>query len=120
MKSFFVAGFIFALIFVIRPESTMALQVVHGQVILNTLDDYNSCQGYDDTGNMCQDALKRWVRAHPADAFKAGKMTRRIMNSWVAVPFFAQAFDDKVGDCKDEDVKLSIVSAFGLPADNGN
>ena len=117
MKPLFVAGLALALACLMLPESAMALRLVHGQVILDKLDDYKNCQNEDYTGDFCQDALKRWVEAHPSDAFKAGKMTRKIMNSWAAVPFFAQAFDQNVGDCKDEDVKLSVVSALDLPAD---
>src|SRR3989338_7957737 len=89
-----------------------ALRFDKGQVILDELDDYDSCQNKDYTGEWCHDALRRWVKAHPKDAFKAGKMTRLKMNHWAAIPFFAQAFDGKAGDCKDEDVSLAVVSAL--------
>jgi hypothetical protein len=94
-----------------------ALRFVEGQVILDRLDEYNNCQNKDYTGEWCHDALMRWVEAHPADAFKAGKMTRRVMNHSSAIPFFEKAFEAKAGDCKDEDVKLAVVSALGLPPD---
>jgi hypothetical protein len=120
MKIAFVAAVACAAAVVMASYPVMALQVVHGQVILDRLDDYDHCQDYDYSGDMCQDGLKRWVEAHPGDAFKAGKMTRKIMNSWVAVPLFAQAFDQKIGDCKDEDVNLSVVSALELPPDRSD
>ena len=95
-----------------------ALKVDKGQVILDKLDDYNLCQAHDYSGDWCHDALIRWVDDHPADAFKAGKMTRLKMNHWVALTFFARAFDHQQGDCKDEDVRLAIISGLNLPADS--
>ena len=40
------------------------------------------------------------------------------MNSWVAISFFYQAKGDEKFSCKDEDLKLAVVSALGLPADS--
>jgi len=97
---------------------THALRSKDGQVFLDSLEDYNTCQSRDYTGEFCQDALKRWVSANPDDVFKAGKLTRLKMNSWGAIPFFTQAFDRKKGDCKDEDVKLAVLSAVALPGDS--
>jgi hypothetical protein len=97
-------------------DSAFALRAKDGQVILDELNDYDMCQSRDYSGEWCQDALVRWVQMNPNDAFKAGKMTRRKMNAWGAIPFFAQAFDMKKGDCKDEDVKLAVMSALDLPA----
>jgi hypothetical protein len=93
----------------------LAFKVKDGEAILDSLDDYQLCQSRDSSGAFCHDALKRWVAAHPADAFRAGKMTRRTMNSWAAMSFFNQAFESKSGDCKDEDVVLAIASALGQP-----
>lgn len=96
-------------------DSAFALRTKEGQVILDELKDYDMCQSKDYTGEWCHDALVRWVKMHPNDAFQAGKMTRRRMNAWGAIPFFAQAFDQKKGDCKDQDVKLAVMSALNLP-----
>ena len=99
-------------------NQAFALKVIHEQVILDQLSDYDLCQSKDYSGDWCHDALVRWVKAHPADAFKAGKMTRLKMNHWVAIPFFMQAFSSKKGNCKDEDVSLAVISGLNLPADS--
>ena len=96
-------------------ELAQALRFKEGQVILDELADYELCQKRDYTGDWCHDALKRWVKSNVGDAFKAGKMTRKAMNHWVAMPFFHQAFEAKQGDCKDSDVKLAVLSALDLP-----
>lgn len=95
--------------------SAQALRADKGQVFLDSLEDYNRCQGHDYSGEFCQDALERWVSDHPDDVFKAAKMTRLKMNSYVAVKLFAQAFDRKKGDCKDQDVHLAVIAGLGLP-----
>lgn len=110
--------FAFAVIAVVSTtHPALALKVEKEQVILDSLDDYDLCQNKDYDGSWCHDALLRWVNTHPNDAFKAGKLTRRRMNYSAAVPFFAIAFDHKAGDCKDEDVKMAVISALGLPGD---
>ena len=95
--------------------SAHALKVEKQRVILESLDDYELCQSRDYTGGWCHEAMGEWVKAHPADAFKAGKLTRLKMNHWAAIPFFHQAFAAKQGNCKDEDLKLAVVSALDLP-----
>jgi hypothetical protein len=117
MKNFFFA-LIAAVFFLASAFPAHALKVVNEQVILESMDDYPLCQTRDYDGSWCNDALQRWVKTHPNDAFKAGKLTRRAMNAWGAVPFFAVAFGQKAGDCKDEDVKMAVMSALGLPADH--
>lgn len=94
-----------------------ALRVVEKQVVFDELDDYILCQKKDYSGDFCQDALRRWVKNHPADVWKAAKMTRKTMNSWVAIPLFEQAFASKQGECKDEDVHLAVVAGLNLPPD---
>ncbi len=113
-----VSGVVISVFFLSGLNSAQALQFDKGQVLLEELSDYELCQTKDYTGEWCQDGLKRWVKAHPADAFEAGKMTRKAMNHWAAIPYFAQSFDAKKGHCKDEDVKLSVVSALNLPESN--
>jgi hypothetical protein len=113
------AGFRFAFLFLVIVCATpaQALQVKNEQVILDELADYETCQRRYYAGDWCHDALKRWVKDHPEDAFQAGKMTRKAMQHWVAVPFFANAFEQKKGDCKDKDVQLAVVSALNRPAE---
>lgn len=98
--------------------SAQALRLVEGQVILDKIEDYPTCQNHDYSGDFCHDALVRWVEKHPGDAFQAGKMTRKIMNAWAAIPFFSKAFEKAKTECGDEDVKLAVVSALDLPADS--
>ena len=116
MRLFFLLNLLYFFFFV--PHYANALRVVDSQTILDKLEDYNMCQGRYDSGVSCNDALVRWVEKHPADAFAAGKMTRKSMNAWGAIPFFIQAFNNGKGDCKDKDVKLAVVSAVNLPIDS--
>lgn len=109
------ASLILSGLVILFVSSAEALRVKEEQVILDEIQDYELCQKRDYTGDWCHDALKRWVKEHPEDAFKAGKMTRLAMNHWVAIPFFNQAFDANKGDCKDPDVKLAVLSALDLP-----
>lgn len=97
--------------------SAQALRATKGQVILDKLEEYDRCQTMDYAGDFCHDALVRWVDSHPADAFKAGKMTRLKMNAHNALPFFAKALDRKELACADEDVKMAVISGLGLPTD---
>lgn len=102
------------LISFVSIKNVYALKFFDQQVILEKLDDYNLCQTRDSSGNFCHEALERWVDAHPADAFNAGKMTRLKMNAWGAVGFFHKAFSSKTGDCKDKDVQMAVLSAVAL------
>jgi hypothetical protein len=97
-----------------------ALTFKGGKVSLENLEEYNTCQDHDYSGEWCHDALVRWVGKHPADAFKAGKMTRLKLNHHNAIPFFVKAFAAKAGDCNDEDVKLAVVSGLALPPSYAN
>ncbi len=103
--------------------NAFALKVRGEKVVqLESLEDYHLCQSQSYSGEWCHAALKDWVKAHPGDAFQAGKLTRRVMHHWTAVPFFAQALNGKApkaGQCEDEDVRLSLASAFGLPSGDG-
>ncbi len=112
------ARYISMIVLFFAVTRVQALQFDKGQVTLDKLDDYNLCQTRDNDGSFCHDALLRWIDKHPADAFKAGKMTRLKMNAPNAVPFFATAWEKGKGDCKDEDVKLAVLGALALPADN--
>ncbi len=107
----------FSIIFLFAIQFTAnAMKVVDGKVILEKIKDYDFCQGKDYSGDYCHQALLEWVEKNPKDAFQAGKMTRLKMSHWTAIPFFEKAWAQGLGDCKDEDVKLSVMSALGLPA----
>ena len=96
-----------ALLSLIVSEPAFALHVKDDQVFLDSLSDYENCQSRDYTGDACHEAMQNWVKAHPADAFAAGKATRKKMNGLAAVGFFTQAFAAGTGNCKDEDVDAS-------------
>ena len=96
-------------------QNAFSLQVDKGKVTLEKLEDYELCQKHDYSGDWCDEALKNWVKQKPEDAFKAGKLTRKAMNAWGAVPFFATAFMQKNGDCKDSDVQLAVIDGLKLP-----
>jgi len=117
MKKSFLVPAVAAMALLLTSHA-FALKVMGEKVVkLESLDDYITCQSQSYAGEWCHEALKDWVKAHPRDAFKAGKLTRANMNHWVAVPFFAQAFEKRAGQCGDEDVSLALKSAFGLPPD---
>lgn len=96
-------------------SSAFALIVKNEKVILEKLEDYNECQSRSYEGNICDTSLRDWTKAHPADSFKAGKMTRMKMNAWGAIYFFDKAFDAKKEDCADKDLWMAIASAAALP-----
>lgn len=99
--------------------SAHAMEVVKGKVTLERLEDYDQCQSLDSGGTYCHDALRRWVEKNPKDSFQAGKLARLKMAHHKAVPFFTKAFSINNGNCKDEDVKMAVLSALALPA-SGN
>ncbi len=101
-------------------QPAFALMFKDGKVILEKLSEYPSCQGKDYSGEWCHAALESWVDSHPQDAFEAGVMTRKIMNGHMAVPFFVKAMNDKNFDCKNEQVKLAVLSGLALPSDYDN
>jgi len=108
----------FTLFLVLSSYSTLAYRVKEGQVILDKLEDYQKCQSDDRGGTYCHDALERWVDSHPDDVLKAALMTRRTMNSWAALPFYAKAFEQKKVTCADKDFQESLVSALALPMES--
>ncbi len=114
MKKIFLAA-----VFFVGSTASLAfgLRVKDEQVLLDKFDDYELCQSKDYSGDWCHDAMKRWVEKNPADAFKAGKATRRLMNARASMHFFNLAFKAKKGDCKDEDVSLAVTASLDLPAE---
>lgn len=40
------------------------------------------------------------------------------MNSWAALPFYAQAFEQKKVECSDQDLQESLSSALALPLES--
>ncbi len=104
--------------FTLLSNTSSALLVKDGKAILEKLDDYELCQTRDYTGNFCNEALTDWVEKTPADAFTAGKLTRKHMNHWGAIPFFDKAWKLGQGKCEDSDVKLAVLSALTQSSTN--
>ena len=108
---------LFVMMAALMIQPAFALMFKDGKVILENLSEYPSCQGKDYSGEWCHAALQDWVKAHPSDAFEAGVMTRKIMIGHNAVPFFYEARDSKSFDCKNEQLKLAVMSGLGQPSD---
>ena len=55
-------------------------------------------------------------------ALKMSKLVRRNANAYGAIPFFKKALGGKndAAVCKDDDMKLAVVAALGLPPDYDN
>lgn len=88
--------------------------------------DYERCiDRQEENPDTCLDALEAFVKAHPEQAFGAGKAVRTRANQAAAVPYFAKAFAKapvKPGDkrCADPDVALAVVAGLWLPAGEGS
>lgn len=91
------------------------MQITKSKVILDKLDDYSRCHEKRISGSWCHKALTKWVKSHPLDAFKAGKLTRLYMNHWLAVPFFENSMNLADFNCKDHDLKLAVIGGLNLP-----
>lgn len=106
------------LLFSLMMNSAHAIQILESKVvILDSLSDYTTCHAQGLSAGRCHEALKDWVKSHPADAFQAGKLTRLHMIHWNSIPFFGKAMEQNKLICADEDLKLAVVSALDLPKD---
>lgn len=90
-----------------------------GTATISSVADFARCQEtVGDYGDVCLDGLAVYVKAHPAEAFPAGKQVRLQFNHWVALRFFevglAKASD---AQCADEDLGMALVSGLALPPD---
>lgn len=92
-----------------------SMQIKKSKVVLEKLDDYSRCHEKKLSGSWCHKALTKWVKFHPEDAFKAGKLTRLYMNHWLAVPFFEKSTGLQDFSCKDHDLKLAVIGGLNLP-----
>lgn len=76
-------------------------------------------------GEHCIEEMQDFLKTPNTGAdlgFEFGKITRRVMNHYVAVPFFKWAAEQKkdASYCADEDLKLATIAGLGLPADYEN
>lgn len=91
------------------------------RVVLSSLEDFTRCQDELSYSDACLDGLKRYVKAHPAEGFAAGKLARARFNHWVALQFFAPALAKPTPEqCGDDDLRLAVLSGLALPDDDPN
>lgn len=91
------------------------------RVVISSLEDFTHCQDELSYSDACLDALKRYVKAHAAEGFAAGKLARARFNHWVALQFFAPALKKPTPQqCEDEDLRLAVLSGLALPDDDPN
>ena len=108
----------FALILVLAvPASAQAIVYDRNtsKVHLEALEELHLCAKRDRSGDFSRAALYEWVDKHPEDAFDAAKLARKTLGEIPALPLFARAFRDKLGDCKDPDVALALGAAAKKP-----
>lgn len=105
------------------PQRAHAYEVdkKHRRVLLTSIEDFDRCQNEISYSDVCIEALKVYVKAHPKEAFAAGKAVRLRFNHWVALQFFAGAIDKATTEqCADEDLGMAVVSGLALPTDDPN
>jgi len=82
---------------------------------------FDACWNDGDT-QTCFDYAKKFIDDDPTNgklALAVAKSGRRGMNAYNAVPLFKRAMTATKGTtvCKDDDLKLSVTAALGLPPD---
>jgi hypothetical protein len=91
------------------------------RIVLSSVEDFTQCQNDLSYTDACLDALKRYVKAHPAEGFAAGKLVRARFNHWLALQFFVPALTKPTPQqCDDEDLRLAVLSGLALPDDDPN
>jgi hypothetical protein len=88
---------------------------------LKSVADFTKCADqYEDGSEVCLEALERFVKAQPGQAFAAGKAVRAKMNHAAALPFFATALSKKAtkAQCSDADLQMALVAGLSLPPSN--
>lgn len=86
---------------------------------LKSVADFTKCADqYEDGSDVCLEALHRFVKAQPGQAFAAGKAVRAKMNHAAAIPFFATALTKKAtkGQCSDPDLQAALVAGLAMPS----
>ncbi|MDB4985194.1 MAG: hypothetical protein JWN04_372 [Myxococcaceae bacterium] len=110
-----------ALLSVSQSASAYEFDTKHNTVTLSSLADFDRCQQETGGADGCLDGLDRFVKAHPGEAFAAGKLVRLNFNHWVALPFFEKAVaKPKPEQCADADLALAVVSGLALPPADQN
>jgi hypothetical protein len=91
------------------------------RIVLSSVEDFTQCQNDLSYSDACLDALKRYIKAHPADGFAAGKLVRARFSHWLALQFFVPALTKpSPQQCEDEDLRMAVLSGLALPDDDPN
>jgi hypothetical protein len=88
---------------------------------LKSVADFAKCADqYEDGSEVCLEALTRFVKAQPGQAFAAGKAVRARMNHAAALPFFATALTKKPtkAQCSDPDLQMAVLAGLATPPGN--
>ncbi|MBY0370841.1 hypothetical protein K2X33_09160 [bacterium] len=81
-----------------------------------TLEAYEGCFEYSDTGDFCTQGLKEYVSAHPDKAGEAARIVSLKLNIVGALPFYSEAAKtQKVAICKEEPLHRAVVAGFSQP-----
>lgn len=110
---------ILVFVFSLSSLTANALEFFKGKATLEALGDYEKCHRLYQHPEICHDALEVWVKDHPKDTLAAAKLSRKNMQGWVAVAFFSKAFENGQGDCKDEDLKMAVLSGLDQNSEDG-
>jgi len=110
--------------FALAPPVALAAN----KVKVASVADYAKCVDHDDVDpQLCLDGLRDFVKAHPEQAFAAGKAVRASANHAAAIPFFATALSSKASAkrdpkvlCADPDVAMALISGLSLPGGDGS
>ena len=83
---------------------------------LASLEEFGKCTERWDA-DACLEALQAYVKAHPPQAFDAGKVVTMNLNHWAAIPFFDKALATKADParCADQRLALAVISGLALP-----
>jgi len=106
---------------VVSTASAYEVDQKQNRIVLSSVDDFTQCQNDLSYSDACLDALKRYIKAHPAEGFAAGKLVRARFNHWMALQFFVPALTKPTPQqCGDEDLRLAVLSGLSLPDDDPN
>ena len=106
---------------VVPTVAAYEVDAKQNRIVLSSVDDFTQCQNDYAYSDACLDGLKRYVKAHPAEGFAAGKLVRTRFNHWMALQFFLPALTKPTPQqCDDEDLRLAVLSGLALPDDDPN
>lgn len=121
VQRFLLASIVLQLTLTAATVAAYEVDTKQNRIVLSSLEDFSRCQDELSYSDACLDALKRYVKAHAAEGFAAGKLARARFNHWVALQFFAPALKKPTPQqCDDDDLRLAVLSGLALPDDDPN